>query len=136
MTPPTDRTPNEGDGLLRWFRYVALLTAALVVIQAALAGRGFFIDYDLIKIHGDVGSVTFVVCVVLVAIAVRGYRAGALDRYDLIVSGVLLLLIAGQLGLGYGGRDSKVAASLHWPNGVLITALTAMLLGRTLPHRR
>ena len=135
MTTRIDPPTADGAAPLRWFRYVALLTAALVVIQAALAGRGFFIDYDLIKIHGDVGSVTFLACVVLVFIAVRGYRTGALDRYDLIISGLLLILIAAQLGLGYGGRDSKVAASLHWPNGVLITALTAVLLGRTLPHR-
>lgn len=135
MTTQTDPAIIDRAGPLRWFRYLALATAVLIVIQAALAGRGWFIDYDLIKIHGDLGTVTFIACVVLVNIAVRGYRAGVLDRYDLIVSGLLLLLITAQLGLGYGGRDSKVAASLHWPNGVLITALTAALLGRTLPHR-
>ena len=44
----------------------------------------------------------------------------------------LVVLVVVQIGLGYGGRDSGTAASLHVPNGVLIFGLSIvahMLLG-------
>jgi hypothetical protein len=128
--------PVVGFDLVRAFRWCSLAVAVLVVVQAALAGRYFFFGkHTLLDIHRNVGSVTFIVAVLMVNVALRGYRKGVLDRFDFIVSTLLFLLITAQLGLGYGGRDSASAASLHWPNGVLITVLSATLLGRTLPRR-
>jgi hypothetical protein len=130
------QSTSTGFDYVRWFRYLSFLVAALVVIQAALAGRYFFFGrHTFLTIHENVGNFTFIVGVVMVNLALRGYRKGALDRADFVISAILFILITVQLALGYAGKDNKWPASLHWPNGVLITALTATLLGRTLPRR-
>ena len=127
---------NSGsEPVMKQFRIVSLVTAILILVQAALAGQGWFVDFDLIEIHGYVGNATFLAGLALVGIAFSGYRKGVLDRFDLVISLVMIVLIMGQFGLGYGGRDNTTVASLHWPNGVLITILTALLLGRSLPRR-
>jgi len=135
MSQTDTSTLAFNESVVKQFRIVSLITAVLLLVQAALAGRGWFIDYDLIKVHGYLGNATFIVSIGLIGIAFNGYKRGALDRTDLVISVITLILVTSQIGLGYGGRESKVAASLHWPNGVLITLLTAVLLGRTLPRR-
>jgi hypothetical protein len=46
-----------------------------------------------------------------------------------------VLLVIGQLGLGYSGRESATALSLHIPNGVLIFGLSIAIVSQ-LPHLR
>ncbi len=135
MSQSETGTLATNESVMKQFRIASLITAVLILVQAALAGRGWFVDYDLIEVHGYVGNATFIVAIGLLGIAFNGYKRGALDRTDLIISVITLVLVVSQIGLGYGGRESTVAASLHWPNGVLITVLTAVLLGRTLPRK-
>jgi hypothetical protein len=135
MTQDVNRSATSSFDVVRGFRYAGIATVVLIVIQAAMAGRGFFFGGELIKRHGEVGNITFLAGLVLLWFAFSGYRQKRLDQFDLIVSVLVVLLIIAQLGLGYGGRDNATAASLHWPNGVLITLLGAMLLGRTIPRR-
>jgi hypothetical protein len=131
---PSNSTGNSVD-VVSWFRIASIVTAVLILTQVVLAGRGWFIDYDLIETHGVLGNVTFIGALALAVLGVLGYRRNELDRIDAIVAVLLLLLTAAQIGLGYGGRDSSTAASLHWPNGVLISLLTAILIGRSMPRR-
>ncbi len=131
-SPATSGSPSNAR---QGFKYAALVTAILVVIQAALAGRGWFVDYDLIKIHGYAGNVTFITGLLLVWFAYAGSRDGSLERADLMISIVMLVLVFAQFGLGYGGRDSQTARSLHIPNGVLITGATFALLTRAFSRR-
>lgn len=130
-------TSDQGKpGLFDAFRWLSLAVATLVVVQAALAGRGFMLAKPgWIDVHGIVGNVVFLAGLGLTAIALHGLRRGLLDRADLALSVIMLLLIFAQIGLGYAGRDSHTAASLHWPTGVLITVVAALLLGRSLPRR-
>jgi hypothetical protein len=121
--------------VVSWFRIVSVITALVILIQVVLAGRGFFIDFDLIETHGVIGNLTLIGGIALAALGVIGYRRHELDQIDLVISVLLPILIVAQLGLGYSGRDSETAASLHWPNGVLISLLTAILIGRTIPRR-
>lgn len=114
--------------LVRSYPWIALLAGVFVLIQAILAGRGWFIDYDLIEVHGLAGNITFLLAIVLVIGAWIGRQTGVMTNTELILSGVLLILTAAQFGLGYGGRDSQTAASLHIPNGVLITGFTTALI--------
>lgn len=107
----------------RAFRWLAGATVLLVLAQALLAGRGWFLNHDLIKIHGDVGSATFVVVILQVAAAFWAWRRNALGWLTLAVSLLLLVLVVVQLGLGYGGRKNGDAAAWHVPNGVLIFGL-------------
>lgn len=121
--------------VVRGFRLAGIATTLLIVIQAAMAGRGWFFGGELIRRHGEAGNLTFLAGLAMLGFAISGYRQQRLDRFDLVVSALMVLLILAQFGLGYGGRESETAAALHWPNGVLITLLGAMLLGRTIPRR-
>lgn len=118
------------------FRWVAGVTAVLVLIQAALAGRGWFLnDPDLIDLHGWVGNATFVAAIALAALAYAAHARGALGRLELGLSALLVVLVVAQLGLGYGGRENGDAAAWHIPTGVLIFGVTAALLGLSVPRR-
>ena len=113
-----------------WFRWVAVTTAILVMVQALLAGRGWFVDVGLIEVHGWVGNATFLVAVTQWGVAFLAWRRRVVGRTELVLSGLLVLLIVAQLGLGYAGRESAGAAAWHVPNGVLIFGATAALLTR------
>jgi hypothetical protein len=117
-------------GLLLAFKVVAGIFAALILVQAFLAGRGWFVDFDLIDVHGTVGMVAWWVALVqaVLAFVVLG-RAGL--RSPLAWMAVaLLVLTTVQLGLGMASEDSATAA-WHIPSGVLLfgvaTAFTATL---------
>lgn len=120
---PTDRGaagfPVARPGLLPVFKGVVALFTALVLVQAVLAGRGWFVDFSLIELHGNVGNAVFLVAVVQVALA---FGLGARGLI-LPLGVVILLLVIAQTGLGYAGRDSAAAAAWHIPNGVLIFGL-------------
>ena len=121
----TDKSVN---GLVRNYPWLTVLTGMSVLLQAILAGRGWFMDYDLIEVHGFVGNVTFLLVILLVIGAWLGRQAGVMTNTELILSIALIALTAAQFGLGYGGRDSRSAAALHIPNAVLITGLTSALI--------
>ena len=132
----TGATAAEQSGTARVFRWLAAVTAILLLVQAVLAGRGMFADPGLIETHGVVGNVTFLAVLALVALAYIAGRRGALGRRELGLSVLLLVLVIAQLGLGYAGRESNTAASWHVPNGVLIFGMTAALLVSALARRR
>jgi hypothetical protein len=128
-------TTGADNALVRAYPWLTVLTGVFVMLQAILAGRGWFIDYDLIELHGFVGNVTFLLVIALLVAAWMGKQAGVLTSTEVILSAVLLLLVAAQFGLGYGGRDSRDAASLHIPNGVLITGLNSALIALAFVRR-
>ena len=131
----SERATIGESGAARGFRWVAALTAVLVLLQALLAGRGMFADPGLLETHGWVGNVTFLAVLAQVALAYLAGRRGAFGGLELGLSALLLVLVIAQLGLGYSGRESSAAASWHIPNGVLIFGVTAALLARSLPRR-
>ncbi len=116
-----------GDGGRGWYRGLALVAAVLILAQAVLAGQWMF-GGGRIDVHGWLGNVTFLLAIGLVGLAFVGRRGGALGAVDLALSAVLLLLVVAQLGLGYSGRACAPAATLHGPNGVLLTGVTAAIL--------
>jgi len=123
--------------LVQPFKLFSALTVVLVLLQAFMAGRGWFIDPDLLKDHGYVGDVTFV-SVALQCILVSQIGLVNPLRNRLIgLNGLLLILVTVQLALGYSGRDSSTAAAWHVPNGVLIFGLACfnMALAAQLPRR-
>ncbi len=103
---------------IRYYRGVALLTLALVFVQAVLAGRSQFVDADAIDIHEVVANVITVVVVAQVLLAVA---AGFTPQLRLPVwTALLVALVIAQTGLGYVGRDEPDAAAVHVPMGVLV----------------
>lgn len=115
------------------YSWAAAVFSLLVIVQALLAGQGWFIDPGLIRIHGVIGNLTFIVAVVLtgLAVATRRLRSGL----DLALVVVALVLVVAQIGLGYAGRESAAAASWHVPNGVLIFGVSVAILTRAFSPR-
>lgn len=122
------RTAGEGSAIGWAFRAFAALTVALVLVQAALAGRGLYGDPGVISLHGWLGNVTFAAAIAQVAVGFGGLRRGAVGRSEAGLSLLLLALIVAQLGLGYVGRERAGAAAWHIPNGVLTFGVAAAIL--------
>lgn len=133
---------NEERGataIARWFRWLSTATAVLILLQAIMAGQFLFRASEfphLRQDHGMVGNLIFLVVIAQVILAVLGLQRRLWGSNILVINAVILLLIFVQVGLGYGGRSSVFAASLHVPNGVLlfgIAVLNAVIA--TLPAR-
>jgi magnesium-transporting ATPase (P-type) len=128
-------TASSGFDAAKLFRIAAIATAVLVLIQALMAGRGWFVDFSWIETHGWVGNVTFLAAVALAFLSLTGLRTGATDKLDAALAISIALLVFAQVGLGYGGRNSATAASIHIPTGVLIMGLTGAVVARSFPRR-
>lgn len=131
-----DRGPTEAALVARGYRWAVALTAALILVQAVLAGRGLFVDLGLIEAHGWLGNATFLAAIAQTGLAFAASRRGGVGRPEVGLSGLLVLLTVAQLGLGYAGRESAGAASWHVPNGVLIFGVAAATLSLALANRR
>jgi hypothetical protein len=103
---------------------ISAITTALILVQAVLAGRGWFIDHEFIDLHGVVGNVVVLAAIAQAVIAFLALRRRQAGRSLVGLSLAILALVVVQIGLGYAGRDSGTAASLHVPNGVLIFGLS------------
>jgi len=93
---------------------LSAVAAALVLVQAAMAGRAVFGSWS-IAAHGAVGNVTFALALLLIPCAV----IGRLGRQGMVVSALFAVVLTAQIGLGYVGRENADAAAWHVPNGVL-----------------
>jgi hypothetical protein len=133
---PETSTRYQRPQLVTPFIAVATLSAALIFLQALLAGRGWYIDSDLFDIHEVVANVIFLAVVAqAVLVFALGIPAGPLRTQLLAVNALLLILVIAQIGLGYGIRDSREAGAWHVPNGVLLFGLSAYHLA-LLPRLR
>jgi hypothetical protein len=99
---------------------VNALIAVLILIQAALAGQALFVadtgwpGSTEITIHGIIGNVTFTIGFAACVLAFLAKVGKGL----LTANAVLLLALFAQTGLGYVGRETMGAASIHVPLGV------------------
>lgn len=121
--------------MMQLFRALAGIAAALVLIQAVLAGQWLAGNAAIIEVHGWLGSGTFLLTLLLAGVSLLGWRQGVFDSKPFAVSVGLALLLIAQLGLGYVGRSNATAASLHLPLGVLIFGALLTLFALTMPAR-
>ncbi len=85
----------------------------LIAVQALIAGQHLFGGWG-IGAHAAFGNAAFAVAALTAAVAFF-----KLDSRALRVVGVMMVvLLTGQIGLGYSARESTSAASLHIPLGV------------------
>jgi hypothetical protein len=124
---PSLKRPN----LVLYYRIAAVLMVALVLLQALLAGRGWFggDDYrDYFDVHEIVANFVLLDALVLLGLAIA-LGAPATWRVALIApNAVLVVLVVAQIGLGYGVKDgSAEAGAWHVPNGVLIFGLSIFI---------
>ncbi len=108
-------------------RVFAALMGLLILLQAFLAGRGFFLsDTNLMKAHQTMGIVTFAVAVLQILAVFSMMKSSKLRSMLLGMSGFIMLLTVGQLGLGFSAKDgSGEAAAWHIFTGVFLTGAIA-----------
>ena len=117
-SPATASAATSRAGLRSAHRTLAAVIAALVLLQAVLAGRAMFGPWD-IEVHGWVGNGLFVLVVANLALAI----ARRAPNDELTVAALLGGLTFAQVGLGYVGREQLEAAAWHIPTGVRLMAL-------------
>ena len=121
-------SPGRRSGPLVAYRVLVNVFTLLVLVQAVLAGQFLNGEGQLVTVHRRIGETLPVVALVLVILALSARRRvspGAL----LVPSVVLMLLTVAQTGLGFVGRDTLGARSLHIPVGVALFGLGIYCLG-------
>lgn len=105
------------------YRVFAGLFSLLVLVQAVLAGQFLNVDGALISVHRALGAqVLPTISVVLLVVAVLVHRKTPAMTL-VVLAAALVFLTTLQTGLGFLGRKSPGAASLHIPVGVTIFGL-------------
>ena len=116
------RRPN----LAPIYRWLTLATAILILVQAFLAGRGWFIDRKYIDdYHRMLGMFLVLVVVVQLLLTIAVGVPGDLGRRLLAMNVVLVVAGVIQLVLGLNSQDSSESAAWHIPLGVFIFGLSA-----------
>jgi hypothetical protein len=133
-------SPETSSGLVTTLKVTSLLLALGLIVQAWLGASGFYQgEPNRVDAHEMVGNVFFLVAAIQLVVAFLAAQRGLVSRTLIVISGLLLLDVVAQLGLGYSGRDSADAMALHLPNGVLLmglcTASVALVWGISLTRR-
>src|SRR5687767_2015067 len=97
--PESSASVVANPNLLSPYRWLTLLTTPLVLVQAVLAGQGWFEDADFINMHEMVANIFFLAVVVQLLLTVLLKIRGPLGRQLLIMNVLLLALTVVQIGL-------------------------------------
>ncbi len=108
------------------FQALSILMFAMLAVQPALGGWGWFRDRTAIDIHAMVANTMFLVAVIMLVLAlIAGFTQRALIAGG---SGLLVVMIIAQMGLGYGSRGRPEIAALHIPMGVFTFGVGLLLM--------
>ena len=132
--PSTSSSAGAGNRHGRLLDTAIIASGALVVlimVQAALAGQFLFNGAD-IALHGHIGNGSFVLGVVIAGLLALARGSVWLTA----TAGVLLVALFAQTGLGYVGRESLDAASIHIPLGVACLGLAVAVMILAIDARR
>lgn len=121
------RRPN----LAPYYRWLVLLTAGLVLLQALFAGRGLWLNRSMIDYHEILANILFIVVVVQLGLTIALGIPGMLGKRLLWLNAGLVALTVMQTGLGYAGRTQLEARAWHIPLGVLIFGLAVAIAAMT-----
>jgi hypothetical protein len=103
-------------------RVVVLVHAAMVLAQAAFAGRFLAGDAAGLRAHETNAGLIELVALLQLVLAVAVWRPGRGPGWPAVASLALLLAEGFQIGMGYEGR-----LAVHVPLGVAIFGLTVAL---------
>lgn len=122
-TPPS--AGHDTHPAARGLLVVAWLVPVGILVQAVLAGQGWFVDPRLIATHGGIGHGVLGLTVIATAL-VWWLRP---NRAVVILTTASLVGLIAQTGLGYTGRRGGVglASSLHIPLGTVLLATTLVV---------
>lgn len=119
--------PMQRPNLAPIFRWLTVITAVLVLIQALFAGRGLWLNRTFIDYHEILANLLFLLAVAQVVLVLAIRIPGDLGRRLLVLNALLAVLMIVQTGLGYVGRDELEARAWHFPLGVLIFGLAVLI---------
>jgi hypothetical protein len=122
--------------LLPVFRWLTVLTAVLVLVQALFAGRGLWLNRTFIDYHEILANLLFLLAVAQVVLVLAIRIPGAIGKRLLALNAVLTLLMLVQTGLGYVGREELEARAWHFPVGVLIFGLAVLIAAMAMQIER
>lgn len=126
-TGSTTMSSGTGNGEGTALRWISSVLSALIVVTAMVIGEGFFGGTArMIRDHGNLGNVIFLLAAVQLGLAFLGYRKQTVGRNHLLLNGLIVILLFIQIGLGYAGSRSGAANALVWhlPTGVLLMGLS------------
>lgn len=127
-SPTTPSTRQSPTWMLPVFRWLTVVNAVLIVVQAFLASQGIWDGKpDLIKGHGQLGNLIILLVVVQAVLGVMLANGGVLPRSVMLLAGLVVVLVVIQLGLGYSTRDDIKMTIWHVTNGVLLMGVSAVL---------
>jgi hypothetical protein len=111
-------------GLVSILKWTAGIFALLMLLQAFLGSRGFFLDSDLLDVHQTVGMITVLVALIQIAVAIVVVGPSRATRPIVIISAAIFILAVVQLMLGFSAKDGNGgSAAWHILNGVFIFGL-------------
>lgn len=124
-------SPERAAKLRRNFRGLAVIVFALTAVQAFLGSASFFRPNDgtdYTTIHEIIANALFPLALILFGLV---FLAQFERRTQMLIwTGLLLIGIISQIGLGYSARENVSLLAWHIPSGVAIFgfALIVMLL--------
>ena len=98
---PSLKRPN----LVPAYRIAAILMVAIVLLQAFLAGRGWFDDHDYFDIHEMVANLIMLNALALLGLAIAIGAPAAWRNVFLAPHVLLVVLVVAQIALGYSLED-------------------------------
>lgn len=104
-----------------FFVILAWAIAALVLVQAALAGQFVNTSPNLVSAHRYLAEAMPLIAVGLAVLA--WFNRRVVGPRLLGCSIAMVLLMVGQTGLGFAGRSSANSAAIHIPLGVALFGL-------------
>jgi hypothetical protein len=124
-------SPERAARLRRNFRGLSVIVFALTAIQAFLGSAGFFRaadSMDYTAIHEFIANALFPLGIILFGLVFMAQ----FQRRNLMLfwTGLLLIAIISQIGIGYSARNNASLLAWHIPSGVAIFgfAMIVMLL--------
>lgn len=116
-----DAGSGSSPAIMNGLKWLSVAMSVLVVVMALLAGQGVYEDRGLITGHGHLGNGIFALAAVQLVLAFLVYQKGFIGRNHLMLNALIILLLFGQIGLGYAGsRNNLSLVPWHMANGVFL----------------
>ncbi|MGI8482690.1 MAG: hypothetical protein ACR2OU_00320 [Thermomicrobiales bacterium] len=125
----TAKTTFSGNTQLTVYKWLTLVTALAMLVQAVLGSQGSFYGghRGLLTGHAQVGNTFFLLVVIQAYLSFQLSSGRHFPRWILGLNILLILLTVAQIGLGYSSRDNISLAAWHIPNGVLLMGTCTLL---------
>lgn len=130
MTDARSTRPTDHGPLPAAYRWLTIVFALLIVLQAWLGSQGAFNTIDwMVTGHGHLANAMFLLIIVQTVLSWALLGRGLVTWREVGLNAVLVALTVTQIGLGYSTRNGDIwgtMVSLHIPNGVLLMGVSTI----------